>query len=100
MRPRSLALALGLGFALACVSEERMEEEFAAANYCDTADDCLEISPGCPLGCVRLINRAEEAKIRKLIERYHEQHAENCAYDCTGIGPIRCEGGECLADPL
>ena len=102
LRPRRRAplVALALGLLLACVTEERVEERIDDANYCDVVDECVAIYPGCPLGCVRLVNRVEESDVLDLIDRYHRQHRDNCAYDCAGIGPIRCEAGRCVADPL
>jgi hypothetical protein len=95
-----LALAAVLGLALGCVSERRIEDEFEDANYCDSADECVAIYPGCPLGCQRLVNAAEQARVQKLVDRYHRQHRDTCVYDCIGFGPPRCEAGTCVADPL
>lgn len=94
-----LALAAPLGLALACVTEARVEDRLDEANYCESADECVEVYPGCPLGCVRLVNEAEVGDVQALIDRYHRQHRDNCAYDCVGLGPPRCEGGRCVADP-
>jgi hypothetical protein len=97
MHRRVLAAVLGL--VLGCVTEEKVERRIEDANYCDAVDECVAVSPGCPLGCVRLINRAEEAEIQALIDRYHRTHRDDCAYDCEGIGEVRCEDGRCVADP-
>ena len=111
LRPVSLAarldvrlvarlVALALGVVLGCLSESDVEQRLADANHCETAEDCVEFSPGCPLGCIRLIHESEVAEMQELVDRYHRRHRDNCVYDCVALGPIRCEGGACVADPL
>lgn len=99
-RPTLLCCLFGLvsGLFVGCVTERGVEEALEDANYCDTADECVEVFPGCPLGCWAFVNEAELDDIQKKIDRYHDQHRDNCIYDCAGHGPIRCEEGRCVAD--
>lgn len=84
----------------ACVSEEEVEDEMSAANYCENVDECVEIFPGCPLGCWEFVNAAEEERIRDLIDKYFDQQSgETCLYDCAGHGEVACTDGRCVADP-
>jgi hypothetical protein len=82
-----------------CVTERSFERAVEDANYCETAEECVELYPGCPLGCVVLVNEAEEADIQKMIDRYDRQHRDTCIYDCAGLGAIRCENERCVAEP-
>ena len=100
MNARRTIVAALLGLGLACVSEARVEEHLEEANYCESAEECVAVYPGCPLGCSAWVNEAEVEEAEALIERYHGQHPERCAYDCIGEGPPRCESGQCVADPL
>lgn len=84
---------------LGCVTERSFERAVDDANYCETPDECVELYPGCPLGCVVLVNEAEADDIQKKIDRYDRQHRDTCVYDCAGLGEIRCENDRCVADP-
>lgn len=43
-RYHAYRVALLLGLAIACVSEQRIDSEFAAANYCDINEDRITVS--------------------------------------------------------
>lgn len=93
---RTCAAVLVLGLILGCASEARVEDELADANYCDSPDDCIDIHPGCPFGCYALINRAEQTRIEKLLDRYRRRHGETCAHDCVGYDGLDCIEDQCV----
>lgn len=85
--------------ASACVTVEEVETEIEEANYCENADECVEIIPGCPFGCWDFVNSAEEERIQELIDTYHDQNSgETCLYDCAGHGAVSCTDGRCEAE--
>ena len=97
----ALLTLIVLLFSPACVSEEQVEREMEDANYCVTAEECVVIYPGCPLGCWSFVNEEEEGRIRDLVESFFDQQVgEQCMYDCAGHGEVRCENDRCVADQL
>ena len=83
-------------------SEEEVQREFnefvSSRRSCDTAADCVAVSPGCPLGCWVAVSRsaqgAVERKARDLIDDY-ESGGRSCAYGCIEAGALLCEEGRC-----
>ena len=62
------------------------------ANYCTTADECVDIGSKCPFGCYILVNEAEADRVQRRLERF----PTTCAYDCVVPGPITCTAeGRC-----
>jgi len=78
--------------------QEEWDETVAASNACQSAADCVLVSPGCPLGCFAAVNSAKkaevEAKAADLIDAY-ESGGVACDYSCIAPGPVECSGGRC-----
>lgn len=99
---RNILVVMTLLASAGCVSEEKVEEDWAAYveehNACDTADDCAAISPGCPLGCYVAVSAedvtAAEEEAARLIDRY-ERSGRACDYSCLETPPLVCEAGHC-----
>ena len=95
---RRITVALLLGLALGCASQDHVEDALDDANYCDSPDDCIAIDPGCPFNCQTFINKAEKDDIDKLLARYHRRHdAVTCAYECYDYDGLDCIQDKCTA---
>jgi hypothetical protein len=101
------AVALLVTFAgCAFPSEGDIQSDFrsyvTSRNQCKVADDCVLVSPGCPLGCSVPVARdhkaAVEAKAHELIKSY-ERGGRACAYACVPQGPPICSAGRCAFNP-
>lgn len=79
-------LALGAG------CEDRMERSIDEANYCATADECVDVGSVCPFGCNILVNEAEADRIDRRLGRWPER----CAYDCMAMTAVECVEGQCV----
>jgi len=85
-------------------SEEEIQAEFdrlvARSNACQSADECVIVSPGCPLGCFVAVNRDHQSKVaqeaNELIADY-ERGGTSCAYDCATLDEVSCTEGRCVA---
>ena len=83
-------------------SEEIIETDFdrwiSEHNQCETVDDCVEIYPGCPLGCATAVNTSYEedalTKASELISEY-EIGGQSCNYDCIVPKRIECAAHTC-----
>src|SRR5215207_2047089 len=73
--------------------EAEWDETVAGANACQSAADCVLVSPGCPLGCFAAVNSSKkaevEAKAADLVDEY-ESGGMACAYSCIAPGPLEC----------
>jgi hypothetical protein len=82
--------------------KEEFDEFLSTRNRCTSVDDCVLVSPGCPIGCQVGVNKAYAAEVKakaeELVEDY-ESGGQSCAYDCIAAEPA-CEGGRCQAVPL
>lgn len=92
---------LSLAFASGCLTEDSVRAEFDDANYCETAEECVVIYPGCPLGCWAEINEAEVGRINDLVDDYHaQQSGTECLYDCPAHSEPICDNGRCVVESL
>lgn len=90
---------------LACApSEKEVQVEFdaevARSNACQVAEDCVVVSPGCPLGCWVVVNAQHrgrvERKAQELISDYESAGAA-CDYGCTEAPAPACVNAKCAA---
>ncbi len=83
-------------------AEERWDESVDANNSCETADDCVVVYPGCPLGCFTAVSADAEqqatAEAQSIVDAY-ERGGRSCEYDCLGSLPPTCDAGVCNAAP-
>lgn len=87
---------------LGCVTEEGIQEDWddwvADHNACATADECVAVYPGCPLGCYAAVASEHEAEAvdhaESLVNRY-ERGGRACAYSCVEPGALACIDGAC-----
>lgn len=102
-----LALAAAAAASLGCIrSADDIQQEFdevvAESNACTTADECVIVSPGCPLGCFVAVNASSEAgveaKAKELIDSF-EAGGRSCDYECLAPGPVECVEGRCEVEP-
>lgn len=93
MRHASLFIA-SFGLLLAgCASEEaRIKKEIAAANYCETKDDCVLVGSKCPFDCYIYANTAEADRIRAMVDAYETQ----CTYSCLASQGVDCVNNKCV----
>lgn len=77
------------------VSEEGIKAEIVKANYCETADDCVDVGAKCPFDCYILTNKAEALRIKKLVDAFPSQ----CEYSCIAIKGIECAENVCKVIP-
>ena len=106
---------LELSFFIACTvfgigcgaSEEEVKREFdalvAASNACERDSECVEVSPGCPLGCGAAVNAKHKSRVerraRELIDDY-ETGGRSCDYGCVVKGSVVCIAERCDFAPL
>lgn len=102
VRGSILSLSLSLLVVGCGRSEEDVQAEWdeivAASSACQSAAECVLVSPGCPLGCFVAVNSSKkaevEAKAAELIDDY-ESGGTACAYGCIAPGPLECVSGKC-----
>ena len=90
---------------VACATEEGIQARWDSFvedhRACETAEDCVLVYPGCPLGCYEAVaaEHAEEAEVYadRLIGRY-EAFGRSCAYDCVEPPDPTCDAGACAAE--
>jgi len=90
-----LTLTSGLLTAGCAPTREEVQQAIDDANYCDSADECVELSGDCDFDCPMLVNRAEEARIREMLEEYQDARRDSCPFMCSPLDSIQCSGGEC-----
>ena len=96
MRYFILLLATG------CLSDQAAQQQWDAwvddHNSCSVVEDCVEIYPGCPLGCGTPVSAEYKdealAKSKKLLAAY-EFGGTRCDYDCIESPPLVCEDQVC-----
>lgn len=89
-------MRLALLLLLAGCSERRIQDAIDEANYCTTADECVDVGSKCPFGCYILVNEAEADRIERRVDRF----VSTCVYDCAAIGGITCsDEGRCETLP-
>lgn len=94
MRPSPLpiiAAALLLAACNSSLTEANIKEQIAAANYCDTPDDCVDVGGKCPFDCYIFVNEKEEGRIKSMVEGY----ASTCTYSCLAINDVDCVEHKC-----
>lgn len=83
---------IGLLLLSACASEEaRIKEQIAEANYCETAEDCVDTGSKCPFGCYIYVNDTEAGRIKTLVDGYDS----TCQYACIAISGVECVQNKC-----
>jgi hypothetical protein len=68
----------------------------ARSNECSSADDCVAISPGCPLACWAAVNKREQASVLRAAGELIDDTGRRCEYRCPAATPILCEEGACV----
>jgi hypothetical protein len=84
-------------------TEDEILADFSAwlADHadCTVAEDCVVISPGCPLGCYAAVAEEHAAEARALADELIEACGCICDYSCTPGGPADCVDGQCVLLP-
>jgi len=75
---------------------EEYEQKLETANYCDTMEDCIILSLGCPFGCGTYINKKEEESLTNYAKSYDEKGCSRCMYECMGPNQPVCENNKCV----
>lgn len=73
-------------------------DQIQLANYCDTADDCIDAGNFCPISCQNFVNRNRVADIMSLMSRFDQ----TCLNECAVAQP-KCSNNRCVSvafDPL
>lgn len=73
------------------VGEGEIRAEIAAAQMCNTKEDCVTVASVCPFGCHITVNKMYEEKIRNLVESY----PTNCMYSCVQQQGVDCVDSLC-----
>jgi len=72
--------------------EERLRDEVARAQSCDTHADCVVAVMGvCPFGCGIVTNKADAPRIKELLRAF----PSTCMYRCRAGGEARCKARRC-----
>lgn len=77
-------------------TENRVERFIDEANYCETADECVNLGSYCDFGCYVLVNEAEAEDVQRRIDNYYDTHPDNCALDCIAADGFDCVGRTCV----
>lgn len=81
--------------------QQEFAEVVAESNACTDVDDCVAVSPGCPLGCLVAVNREQEAAVKaeaaELIESYSSPNV-SCNNFCGQPGTLVCKAGRCALE--
>lgn len=98
-------------WAMACVQVVTVQSEWRAyvqdLPNCRTNDDCVVITPGCPIGCAVAVpavsvDDAEEFAA-ELVDRYQNVFRP-CVYECGPVPPATCNlgtpYGKTITDPV
>ena len=71
---------------------EDVKVAISQAQYCETKDDCVEVSSKCPFGCSVFVNQAERQSIQDLINAYD---GPDCVYGCVEVKGYDCISNKC-----
>ncbi|MBN1941478.1 MAG: hypothetical protein JW772_04830 [Candidatus Diapherotrites archaeon] len=84
-----------------CISDSSVKQRLAVTNYCDSAEDCVNIGSYCPFGCHILVNKKEADALLNLIDLYYSSESSGpvCIYECTAPGKISCKNRKCIMEP-
>jgi hypothetical protein len=72
-------------------SEAEIKDAIVEANYCETADDCVDVGGKCPFDCYIFVNEAEADRIGAMVEWYQS----TCTYSCLAINGVDCINNTC-----
>lgn len=83
-------------------SDEEVQADFdafiAEHDRCELNSECVQISPGCPLGCAVAVRAdsagAAQALAAELIDDY-QSLGRSCQYDCVPVEGVSCSQGRC-----
>lgn len=88
LSPLFLILALS-----ACApAEEKLREELAVANRCDSAEDCVLIGSVCPFDCYIYVHKDEAQRMKAKLDAFET----DCTYSCIASEGVACEAGKCV----
>lgn len=73
------------------VDEREVQEAIAAANHCESDDDCALAGSKCPFGCYVYVHEDEAERVAQLIDAYES----TCMYDCASCFTVACVKGVC-----
>ncbi len=73
-------------------SEAHIKQEIAAANYCETPADCIDVGGKCPFDCYIFVNSSEVDRIKTMVEGYQSM----CTYSCLAIEGVDCVENKCV----
>lgn len=76
-------------------SRDMIREKIEKANYCQTTEDCMVASFGCPFGCGVYINKKEEDALKQAVQGYNGSE-KGCMYDCVRPPDPQCTAGQCV----
>jgi hypothetical protein len=71
--------------------DELIHAEIDAANYCNTADQCVDVGGKCPFGCYVYVNENETGRISDLISTSKTE----CLYTCRYCPSVECIENKC-----
>ncbi len=93
MNARIALLSLSV-LCVACVSQEqRIKNDIARANTCDTENDCVLVGSKCPFDCYIYANAQEADRIRTLVDGFDSR----CVYSCVASEGVACRNHRCEA---
>lgn len=73
------------------MTQEQIKQEIAAANYCETPDDCVDVGGKCPFDCYIFVNGSEADRIKTMVDG----HGTTCTYSCLAINGVDCVNNKC-----
>lgn len=83
----------------ACLpTERRVDAAIDEANFCEVAEDCVDVGSVCPFGCNILVNESEVDDITALLDRFERGRPGMCVYDCAMMLSVSCEENRCVGN--
>lgn len=74
-----------------------IERLFTDLGRCTRDADCVEVTPGCPFGCSRPVNRAADPREVLDAIRSYRRACRRCHYRCVDRGrKVACVAGRCV----
>jgi hypothetical protein len=87
-----VALLILAGCSPGAESEAQIKQEIAAANYCETSADCVDVGGKCPFDCYIFVNSSEVDRIKAMVDGYQS----TCTYSCLAIEGVDCVDNKCV----
>ena len=77
------------------------DQKVLESNYCEVSNDCVNIYPGCPLGCNAVVNKVHKEDVENTAARLRSKQSRGggaCEYSCPPPGLPVCKENACTTE--